>query len=277
MAVTTNGSAASNAIGANLTGGTAHTFTYNCPANTDCLVFVEGQALASGGTPSGKPTAFSYNGTALTYVTGSYSAAAAGDPFAVSMWYYLMPPTGSADTVSITYTDTLNGQITAIVPLIGTNQSTPVGTAAINAAASGTTASVSASGSGSNGLYVGVAMSAQNPVTGQGGSQTTLKTQTCRSTEQLSLDDYVAGSSGAFSWTVPNVDWVCAAVAFLSAGGGTSLVPPVGSNNYTGNTPTVTPATAVVVTPLQARRTESGLIVCERPRKIFLPSWRKAA
>lgn len=76
----------------------------------------------------------------------------------------------------------------------------------------------------------------------------------------------------------------CAGVlaTFDQAGSGsnTTLTPTVGSNNFTGNAPTVTPATNSVVTPFVARK--SGLLEPDRrllvpSRKIFLPPWVKRA
>jgi trimeric autotransporter adhesin len=75
-----------------------------------------------------------------------------------------------------------------------------------------------------------------------------------------------------------NIVTITLAAAFTESGGAanTTITPPVGSDSLAGIASTVTPGTVTPITPLTARRTKSGLVVCER--KVFLPPWhRKAA
>jgi hypothetical protein len=224
MAVAVNGSitaANSSAIVGALTGGVATTFAFTVPAGTTCLVLMEGNTATSG--TSTLPTAVTYNGVSLTNVSGSLSVEAI-TPEGVSIWYLLSPPTGSSLTVSVTYTATIQEQCMILIPLTGVSLATPVGTPAI-ATASTTSSAVTATGGGSQDLYLGC-MQSQNTTSTPGGGQTNLTTKTSRGTTILSADSIPGSSSGAFSWTVAAVPWVNSAVAFLAggAGGGTASI-----------------------------------------------------
>ena len=223
MPVATNGASAVNSINTNGAGGTPITFNYTCPAGTDCLVLVESASMNA--TATGLPTAISYNGVSLINVASSL-AVDSTTPSQSSIWYLLAPPTGSSLVVSVNYpvgNGQINEQATCVQPLIGVNQSSPVGTAAI-ANGNSTAAAVVPTGAGANDLYLAV-MNSQSGTSSSGGNQTLIRNTVQRGTCDQSLDSAIAGA-GAFQWTVTTNFWVASAVAFLSAsaGGGTATV-----------------------------------------------------
>jgi hypothetical protein len=227
MGVAVNGVPASvittASIGANLAAGTPTTFNVTLPAGTDCLCFEEVNFPAGGGGSPTAPTAVSYNGVALTMVPGS-AAANTGTSMGSSIWYLLSPPTGSSLVLSVTYGSTTLGAVgLAAIPLIGVNQSSPVGTAAI-ATGTSTTPAVTPTGAGANDLYMGISGDLSATTISSGGSQTSLWTQISRGSVISAGDSLPGSGSGAFSWTVAISQWAASAVAFLGVG----VPPPVG-------------------------------------------------
>lgn len=215
------GNPANNGISGNQTGGTPVTFNFRCPAEVDCLILGEGN-ISSTSLRGAIPTAVSYNGVAMTLVPGSGSnwATTTGGS---SLWYLTKllnggPFDGLSHQVSITYADTLNGQVTTLQGFDAVNQSAPFGVAAINQATSGSP-SVTAAGAGSNDIYLGVALSgATASLSPLGTGQQQLTLGTSRGSFGVSLDSIPGTNTGAFSWKAGSSgSWETAGVALFAA------------------------------------------------------------
>lgn len=158
-AVTVNGSITSSnsaASSSTLAAGSAFTFNYTCPANTDCLAIIEVNTANVGNTTSAL-SAVSYNGVSATFVTGSSQVVTATNNGEISVWYLKSSQltTGSSLVVSGTQSNYATSIIGLVcIPLIGTGQVITVGTPVTNQG-SGTSATVTGSGAGSNDLYIG--------------------------------------------------------------------------------------------------------------------------
>ena len=218
-AVIVNGSATGHNFTGTIGSSVAATFSYNCPAGTNCLVITEG---SNSGSPAA-PSAISFNGVALTLVTGSFESDSPGDQ--VSIWYLVNPPTGTSYTVSITYTQSVaGGCAVSLIPLENVNTSSPVGTAAKNALAQ-TGVSVSQTGGTSVDLYIGaLCVDAVDTVTTTGTSQTNLVQTSSRGSIITAVDSQLGTATGGVAWTISAVNWWAAsAVAFkgVSASGPT--------------------------------------------------------
>ena len=220
-AVTINGTATANSFGSNIGSGVAATFTYTAPTGTVGLVMIEVED--GNGAP---PTAFSYNGVAATLISGTFSLAADGP--ATSIWYLPSPPTGAADTVSITYAGSVTGgAVVTMVPLLGVSSTAPFQTITSANIANGVTtaASVTLPAATANDLIIGILTADDNPttVTVNGGTQLT------NNTSRGSLNSAASslpGNGGTLGWTLtPAADWAMSAVAFLApSSSGAALV-----------------------------------------------------
>jgi hypothetical protein len=252
-------------IGSNLTAGTPVTFNVTLPAGTDCLAFEE-VSFPTGGAVATAPTAVTYNGVALTMVPGSFVANPGGNTMGSSIWYLLSPPTGSSLVLSVTYGSTLEGALgLAAIPLIGVNQSSPVGIAA-TATGNSITPAVTATGAGENDLYMGISGDLSATTIASGGSQTSLWTQISRGSVISAGDSLPGSGSGAFSWTVAISQWAASAVAFQASTG----APNAGALILAGQAPQRIQGTRL--TPGTAKIRDKCR---EAVRSIFLPGWKR--
>lgn len=95
----------------------------------------------------------------------------------------------------------------------------------------------------------------------------------------------IPGSAGtqsnSFNWAGATTSAQAFMFGLLPAGGSnTGITPTAGSDNFTGNAPTVTPALNTVIKPFVARK--SGVLEPDRrllipDRRIFLPTFKRAA
>jgi hypothetical protein len=180
-------------------------FSHTVDAGSNRLLLVEVVVQSNGASV----TSMSYGGQALTPVTNG----AIGHNFnsdRVEMWYLVNPPTGSATL--ITNLNSYRAVQVIAMNVTGVNQTTPLGTAAVNQG-SGNTASVSVSATNLDTVVDVVASDSSAPTVGAG--------QTSIWGAQQGV--YGAGSykSGTgtvtSSWTGSLNNWVIAAVPVLSA------------------------------------------------------------
>jgi hypothetical protein len=228
MAVTVNGSATINnfAGGTTVGSGVPITFAYTAPSGTVGLVMIE---VSGSGTPT-VPTAFSYNAVAASLIPNTFSISAAS--VQTSIWYLPSPPTGSADTVSINYTQAITGGgVVILVPLLGVSPTTPFQTttsANISSDSTGTTAvsSVTPPAATANDLYIGsVVFELGNAATMSvnGGTQLT---NTSSRGSLLAGTSSLPGNGGSLGWTsTADNPWAMAAVAFLAPTSGGNTAP----------------------------------------------------
>ena len=231
MAVTINGTATANNFGSAIGAGVPATFTYTAPAGTVGLVIVEG----SDSTSSAAPTAVSYNGVAATLIPNTFST----NPNLVggaqsSMWYLASPATGSALTVSITYTQSvIGGAVAVLIPLLGVSSIAPFQTTTTannsNTGLTDTTAPlITPPAATANDLYIGVVSveidTGTPTATANGGTQ--LTNTTSRGSLIVGTSS-LSGNGGSLGWTLSVANpWVMSAVAFLAptSGGGTAPI-----------------------------------------------------
>ena len=232
MAVTVNGTATTSNIGGSTIGsGVPTTFTYTAPAGTVGLVIVEGSISSA----NAAPTAVSYNGAAATLITNTFSINpnSGGGGAQSSMWYLASPATGSALTVSITYTQSVNGGAVAVlIPLLGVSSIAPFQTTTTannsNTGLTVTTAPlITPPVATANDLYIGVVSVEEDTAataTVNGGTQ--LTNTTSRGSLIVGTSS-LAGNGGSLGWTLSVANpWVMSAVAFLAptSGGGTAPI-----------------------------------------------------
>jgi len=87
--------------------GVAFTFSYTVNSNVNGILILAIQTGDNAGSNHQQPSAVSYNGSAMTFISGA-SQAVGANQCATSMWYLLAPSTGS-NTVSITVPSTGSG------------------------------------------------------------------------------------------------------------------------------------------------------------------------
>lgn len=129
------------------TSTSSFSWNHTCGASADILVVFLG-ARDDQTTNTGKATAVSYNGVAMTEITGAYANTGdeiPGNTFAATeqVWYLLAPGTGSALSVSVTMAHATNEVIGEAVSLSGSRQSAQPDASTSLAATTGTNASKS--------------------------------------------------------------------------------------------------------------------------------------
>jgi hypothetical protein len=220
-AVTVNGTVTAHNLGAStIPAGTPSTFSYTAPAGTVGLVLIEASLP---GSANAVPTAFSYNGVAATLIPNTFIVSPGGEQ--TSIWYLASPPTGSADTISITYGQSVaGGAVITPVPLLGVSSTAPFQTTTSeNISASpgtpsggNTTPLVTPPAATSNDLFIGILSADDNPTTATVNGGTSLASTTSRGSLFAAVSS-LPGNGGSLGWTLnSDSNWAMAAVAFLA-------------------------------------------------------------
>lgn len=222
MAVSIVSAVTNHNVSGTIGAGVPATFAYTVPATTTLLAVIE---MTGSGAPA-VPTAMSYNSAAMTNVTGSFVQDTSGGN-QCSIWYLASPTTGSSLTFSVTYTQTIGaGGYIMLVPLIGVNLSSPVGTAHV-AHDSGGSSTAPANNSvlaTANDLQLCGLCLSYNPttVTDPGGNQTNQLNANSRGSTACAADSAAGNASGVFAWTLSvGSFWASSGVAFIA--------PPAGA------------------------------------------------
>lgn len=210
------------------TSGTANpiTLNYTCTAGDNCLIVLLGTDEAVAG---GAPTAFTYNGVALSQA--ALHTDVAGGVLKTAMIYYLFnPPTSSLLLISATDTNTSTGEGMIAVSGSGfdTTRAPVAGTGAD--ANTGTTAACSAAGAGVSDLYFGITLARSAAIANNGGvNQNNLAALTNINTLDSVSADWISGANaGNFSWTITSGVWTAIAAKFFAAAtGGSAMTGPV--------------------------------------------------
>lgn len=216
MAVTVNGGSATylNLAGATVGSGTPVALAYTAPAGTSCLVVIP---LINCAAPAVE-TAVSYNSVAATLVASSFISNNAGDQ--VSIWYLKNPTTGSSVNLSVTWAQAVaGGGGVIVVPLIGTDPTTPVGTPGTGFSNTlVTSGTITVPGATAHDLNVaGILVDGGGGVPTAADGQTNLINTTSRGSVRI-LGSDAAGTTTSMSWnsfSIANA-WAASGVAFLA-------------------------------------------------------------
>jgi hypothetical protein len=166
-------------------------------------------------------TAVTHNGVAMSLV------ALADDAFAYRQaMYYLVAPATTGDTVA-TWSGGVQGHL-VVVPWTGANQSTPLGTAALD---SGTSSAPSVTVTSAAGETV-LDCVRMNTDYVEGSGQTLIADTETTGWAKASTE--AGAASVVMDWTGSNGRWSSVGVSVKPAGGGGGSGPPIGTFNLLG-------------------------------------------
>lgn len=187
-----------------LGGSYSVTMTVTCATSDDLLVVEIG---AQGGT-TGYPTFTSvqYNGVAMTFLSGSSSQLLNANYFSTYTYYMVNPPTGSAYALNIIFSLGQGGAVA--IPISGVNTSTPFGTPVLASSSANNSAAITATGAGTNDLYIATAFNGIATMVHSGANQTNIAALNAFSSNSSITADSVPGvDPGVFSWTGSGTQW----------------------------------------------------------------------
>lgn len=211
-----------NAVSGNAPSGTSLTLSVTLSASDNFLVVGEEDWT------SADVTGITYNGVALTEKCSGNN----GSSLYSGIWYLASPPTGSAYNLVISFASTSGIGATA-VGASGVNTGSPFGTCASNGGISSVNPSVTATGAGSNGVYIGIGATGDTTLTIAGANQTLVGTaqNNVNTIMAFQMSSIPGVDTGAFSWTGSGTgggtEAMAAAVALLPSGGSSNPPPPL--------------------------------------------------
>lgn len=261
------------------------------PTNNNDFLLLMSQTSAGGGTPTA---------SVADNLTSSYQTAVASTSFSgTSFWWtFFYLPISSTSITTITFT--FNGG-TPGTCIIAAFEYSGIATSSPFIAASSSISNVTGPGTGSNAIVgpatnvtavpamlFGVDYNNNNHTTQAAGTGFTRRDNgsVLLNANMLAEDSRITGVGNANpTWTDATNggtdQYFAISMAFKEAVADTGIAPTAGSDNFTGNAPTVTPAQNTVIKPFVARK--SGLLEPDRrllvpvARKVFLPTLKQAA
>lgn len=175
----------------------------------DRLMLFSGAWNSSAGLLSGS----TFNSIGMTNVGGKTDINSG--IIGASFWYLDNPTVGTFnEVVSAASSFSALGYCVAAIAGADMTQAPIIGT---GSAANNTAGACTVSGGGANDIYLGCFMTENPTVSGPGGAQVNIQTQTALNTNGALSADYILGSSaGNFSWTITSNIW--AAIGCLVKG-----------------------------------------------------------
>lgn len=177
----------------------SYSWSHTCGASANLLVVLENNAAGTGGVT---PTSVTYNSVSLTQLTAA--SIIGGTYFETGTWYLVNPPTGSAYTVAVTLPSSQAFGGSGSISFSGVNTTTPFYTsgAGTNQSSSGSPPfNVTATGAGTNDLYVGGIFIHASGVTSSSPSTNQWNIQSIGGQTAASGDTQTS-SGGTFAYTL---------------------------------------------------------------------------
>lgn len=201
------------------TGSGSLTWPHTCTGTGTDGILVVGAGCAQG-PPSANVVSATYNGVAMTPITGF--SATDGTFVKIRGFYLLLPPTGVHNVV-VNYGGSEDMVGAGAASFTGVDQVTPLGTAQATGASGTAAATASPVASAVGDIVIGAIASDSdgvNAITINGAGTSLWEVEGVGSDADFAMGTWAGASSVAVGWTQNNTGYAVAGVSIKAAGGG---------------------------------------------------------